>query len=156
MNTIRLKIRDLEIEGIGFDSFEKFEPVLSRAVEIWKEIGAIESAPKKNPPHSNEHKSTSLDGISINSFAAKLSGDTCRDLLRISAAYIVLVGGQQKFKREELINTAKESSRWKKNYADQMSVNITRMIAKSELTENATGIYSLPPQVIDEFKQKLS
>lgn len=159
MHTIRLKIRDLEVEGIGFDSFEKFEPILNKAVEIWKGSGGNEivKTPANAPPVPkvvNASSGETLD-MSINSFVAKVGGDSCRNLLKASAGYLVLVKGEQKLKREDLINTAKDSTSWKKNFVNQTGINIERMIKHSELIENSSGIYSLPSPIVEEMQSKL-
>lgn len=157
MLTIRVKIRDLELEGTGFDSFEKFEPVLDRVVAIWKESAGSNSerlGKNLNPSSDIELPPGSWE-MSINSFAAKLGGDTCRDLLKIGATYLSLVQGKQRFPRLDLLAIVKESTRWKKSYGNQVARDIQRMIAQSELVENATDIYSVPANVLDEIRSKL-
>jgi hypothetical protein len=157
MNTVRLKVRDLEFEATGFDTFAACEPILNRAIEIWK--GAPCSVPAGNmidkPQQANRESGPLPSDISINSFAAKLTADSCRDLLKICAAYLTIAKGQERFSRDELLATAKSSSRWKKTYTNQVAGNIQRMISQSELTENATGVYTLPDQIIEQVRAQL-
>ena len=159
MQSIRMKIRDFELEGIGFKSFEEFEPILNRALEIWKGSSSarqrLQNDDLSSPSHEPEPRSGSVPDITINTFVARVGGDSCRDLLKASAGYLAIVGSQERIRHEELISTAKSSSRWKKSYSNMMSRDLKRMIENDEIVENASGQYSLPSTAIDEMSAKL-
>jgi hypothetical protein len=157
MNTVRLKVRDLEFEATGFDTFAVCEPLLNRAIEIWKEGPRIAPATaiSEKPPQRVREGSSSPSDLSVNSFAARLSGDSCRDLLKICGAYLAIVKGQERFSRDDLVSTAKSSSRWKKNYTNQVASNIQRMISQSELIENATDVFTLPDSIVEQVRAQL-
>ena len=158
MNTIRLKIRDLEIEGVGFDTFEKFEPILNRAVEIWKSSGGATPNSAPLTPRKNEAgvSSEQFGSISINSFIVKVGGESCRDLLKASAGYLTIVQSQERINHDDLVATAKQSTRWKKDFSANVNRDVKRMIDQGEITENATKIYSLPPAAVEEMRSMLS
>lgn len=158
MNTIRLKIRDLEVEGIGFDSFEKFEPILNRAVEIWKGSGGSTANSATTTPRKTDVGATSEEfgDISINSFIVKVGGESCRDLLKASAGYLTIVQSQERINHDDLVATAKQSTRWKKDFSANVNRDIKRMIDHGEITENATKIYSLPLAAVEEMRSMLS
>lgn len=160
MHTIRMKIRDFEVEGIGFDSLEKFEPILSRALEIWKNT-TPPSQPMKTEAVSKVvgeqvASSGAIPEITVNTFVARIGADSCRDLLKASAGYLAIIMSQERIRHEDLIATAKGCSRWKKTYSNMMSKDLKRMIEKNEIIENASGQYSLPSTIIEEMQLKLN
>lgn len=160
MHTIRMKIRDFEVEGIGFDSLEKFEPILNRALEIWKDNTTPRQPLKTQTfsPATGEQtaQSDNIPEITMNTFVARVGADSCRDLLKASAGYLAIVTSQERIRHEDLIATAKGCSRWKKTYSNMMSKDLKRMIEKNEIIENASGQYSLPPVIMEEMRSKLT
>lgn len=160
MHTIRLKIRDLEVEGIGFDSFEKFEPILNRAVEIWKESSTANRFEQTPKSLSSDTSASTIPveqaELSINSFVARVGGDTCREILSASAGYLIIIRSYQRIPHEELLETARSCSRWKKDYGNNLMRDVKRMIEQSQLIENSDRVYSLPHSILEEMKTKIA
>lgn len=155
MQSIRLKIRDFEIEGTGFETLEEFEPVLNRALEIWRES----PTPVKGPASSLDRPEISTPAnapeITMNTFVARVGADSCRALLRASAGYLTIVAAHERIRHDDLITTAQSCSRWKKSYSNMMSKDLKRMIEKGEIIENASGQYSLPAAQCEQMRAQL-
>jgi hypothetical protein len=92
----------------------------------------------------------------INVVAPKLGAQSARELLLAAAAHLTAYQGKDSFTRDELVERAKEARNWKSNHANQIAINIKRMLDAGELFEKARDVFSLSEEALNDIEGRLA
>lgn len=161
LSQIAVRINRIEIEFKGSENFieTKLVDLLERLIKAAESSAVIPAMPDQRDaePDSLDIKNQPKPklSLSINSVIAKVGGDSCRAILLASAAHISLVQGKNRFTRDELVTGAKEASVYKRDYSNQVSRDLSRLIKSGEIIENAKDVFCLSEAKKAEFAAKL-
>lgn len=156
---IRIKVGEVEIEYEGDEQFSKKElaGLLTTVAELHNAVGVPHKKTQQGASAQSDTPTTSNIKLTTTSIAHKLSVKTGPDLLIAAAAHLTLVKHQATFSRQELLDEMKSAtSYYNKNYAKNLSQNITSTLKENKLTESAKDTYALTAGAIKELETHLA
>lgn len=147
---ISIKLGKLEIEFTGSEAYirnglpELIHLLSSYSVEDEEEgeILSEEEAAKELPenPDPASHKLQ----MTTNTISAKLSVKSGPDLVLASCVYMTLVKGVDVFERSNILAEMKAATHYfNKNYVNNLSQYLTRLLKDGKLIERKTNTYAL-------------
>ena len=153
---------EFEYEGEAEFSLDDLKEVFGYMETLFKVPLVAESAQAYSAPDGapagNGAPTPSAPGqkLHINSVAQKLGSKTPQDLAVAAAATLQLMEGEEKFTRDELLETMKKATM---HYNKNMRKNLTRTLNSlvgSKLNQVSDGVYSLNSNIYQELASKLA
>lgn len=146
---IRIKYGQIEVEYEGSEEFLKAEMPALLSV-----VAALQSPPA--PPSGTDTSvvsgtvvpsATSTPSghqLTTNSIAAKIGAKSGSDLVRASAARLMIFGGKQTFTRPELTKEMRTATNYfKGTYLSNLSGTLSRLVSDNVLLESSPDVYAL-------------
>lgn len=160
MKTIRLEVGALRLEVISDDVETDLKIALATLKSMTATAAALPLPSEEGGPASGATargaKPHSDYDHGINTYVAKLGGDSGRKLIRAASFHLSLVDGLESFPKDALIARAREAREWKKDYVNTQATDLRRMVASGDLIERSNGQFTVPTKALEEGKALLS
>lgn len=157
MRRLRVRLGDCELELEAAEDLSDAD--LKKGLGTLRELGGLSRPERIDNGEASEKtvrrvEPTTLDA-SLNTYVSRLGGGSSRALLNAAGLHLTLADGLTTFTRDTLFERASQAHEWQRDFSNQRSRDLRRMISAKEIIEKAGGMYTMPPKVLIAAREKL-
>lgn len=145
---LSLKIREIEIEYEGPENIlvNDISNTVDSLVKCLLDHTSTTNAHQRKDSVEDVQQAVQLNraDLSVSTIASRMGASSAVDLVKASAAYLILVNGKEEFSRKELVKAMQsDKSRYKRSTLSNLTATLARLVSQNSFNELSSGSYSL-------------
>ena len=159
---IHITLGYLEIEFEGTESY--LEKHLPNLIELLVSVAPVDFEDEDEDVDDEEEllepstdSSKKKIDLSTSTIANRLDAKSARDLVVAACAHLHLVKGREKYERKNILAEMKTAtSYFKKNYTNNLTMTLKRIVKAGDLNEVGENTYALEAKKVKELEATLN